>query len=414
MNASIRHLLFAGLLLAPLAVGCAKSTDVIGNPQAPYPPPHPPQIGDILHIPTGYYVTETQMLDAVGDARIVYVGETHDNMASHRVQLNVLESMFERYPGKVALGLEMFTPQQQDILDRWVAGDLSEKDLLKKSGWFEQWRMDFDFYRDILIYARDHDIPVLGLNVEKSLRQKVGMEGLEGLSEEQRQEIPELDMSDPYQRAVTEAIFKGHRSGGAMFEGFLRVQTLWDEAMAANIANYLSNPEHEDHRMVVMAGGNHVRHGYGIPRRVFRRLPTSYAMVGSRELEVSEERLMDVDLPHLPMEPYDYVVFTAYEDLDTEKAQLGVRFEAIDKGIEVLAVVPESAAEEAGLQEGDILLSLNGAALEDSFDLIYEIGRHQPGDEVSLTYRRGEEQISTDVVLKKRRHGMKKEHGKKE
>ncbi|NIQ97418.1 MAG: PDZ domain-containing protein [Desulfuromonadales bacterium] len=419
MTARFRYLLLTGLLLLPLVGGCAQSTAVIGNPQAPYDPPKPPEVGDIFHIPTGYYVSEEQMLAAVDDARIVYVGETHDNPAAHRVQLTILEAMAESHPGKVALGLEMFTPAQQEVLDRWVAGELSEKDFLKESEWFMNWTMDFGLYRDILVFARDRGIPVVGLNVEKSLKRKVGMQGLEALTEEERQRVPELDMGDPYQKAMTKAIFKGHDAGDAMLESFLRVQTLWDESMAANIADFLSQAEHEGYRMVVMAGGNHVRFGYGIPRRVFRRLPTSYVLVGSKELKVAEDRrkkdrVMDVDLPHLPMQPYDYVVFTEYEELESDKAQLGVQFEANDEGIVVLAVVPESAAAEAGIEKGDVLIAIDQEPLEDSFDLIYEIGRHQPGDEVTISFSRGGEKMSAKVVLKERHHGMKtKKHGKK-
>ncbi|MFO7982009.1 MAG: ChaN family lipoprotein [Desulfuromonadales bacterium] len=416
MTSSFRNLLHAGLILLPLAAGCSANTAAIGDPQSPYPPPKPPQVGDILHIPTGYYVDESEMLDAIGDSRIVYVGETHDNPAAHRLELTVLRGVSDRHPGKVALGMEMFTPSQQDALDRWVAGELSEKEFLKESGWYQQWNMDFALFRDILVFARDHDIPILGLNADKDMVRKVGRQGVEALSEEERRKVPELDMDDPYHRAMTEAIFGDHDSGGNMLESFLRVQTLWDETMAASIADYLSGEDRKDHHMVVMAGGNHVRFGYGIPRRVFRRLPTSYALVGSREIDIPEDkkdRMMNVDPPPLPMEPYDYLVYTEYEELETNKAQLGVRFEEIEDGIEVLAIVPESAAAEAGLKAGDILLSIEGTRLEDSFDLIYEIGQRQPGDEVMVEYLRDDEKKEITLTLQEPRHGMKEKHGSK-
>ena len=71
------------------------------------------------------------MLAAASDARIVYVGETHDNPASHRQELAVLQALDRRYPGGAALGMEMFTPAQQEVLDRWSAGELTEKEFLK-------------------------------------------------------------------------------------------------------------------------------------------------------------------------------------------------------------------------------------------------------------------------------------------
>lgn len=81
---------------------------LMGDPQNPYPLPFPPQIGAIVHLPTGTVVSPAQMLAVAGDARIVYLGETHDNPASHRLELQVLQTLAELHPGRQALGMEMF------------------------------------------------------------------------------------------------------------------------------------------------------------------------------------------------------------------------------------------------------------------------------------------------------------------
>lgn len=387
----------------------------LGDPRQPYPLATPPEVGDVIHLPTGISVSEEQMLRAATDARIAYVGETHDNPAAHRLQLSVLKAMADRYPGKVSLGMEMFTPSQQQVLDRWVTGDLTEKQFLKQSRWYETWRADFDLYRDILVFARERSIPVLGINAEKGLVKAVGTKPPEELTDEQRAQLPEMDLSDPYQRAVTEAIYGGHDEGNSHLEGFLRVQTLWDETMAQNVAAHLQAPGNEEQRMVVLAGGNHVRYGYGIPRRVFRRLPASYLLIGSKEIVIPEdkkERQMDVQLPTLPILPYQYVMFTEYEDLGKKQAQIGVQFEATEGGLKVLKVVPESAAKEVGLQEDDILTRFDGEELADSFDLIYAIKQRQPGDRVQLTLLREGEEMQMEATLKEKKAGG--HHAKKE
>ena len=61
------------------------------------------------------------MTAAITDARIIYVGETHDNPASHRQELQVLKAVAERYPGQVSLGMEMFNAGHQDV-SRQVGG----------------------------------------------------------------------------------------------------------------------------------------------------------------------------------------------------------------------------------------------------------------------------------------------------
>jgi len=387
----LRFRLLLLTLVLPLAACAPAKTKMTGNPEAPYPPPRPPVVGDILHIPSGYYVNEAQMLSVATDSRIVYVGETHDNPASHRLELTLLQAMADRYPGGVALGMEMFTPAQQEALDRWVSGELSEKEFLKESRWQELWQMDFEYYRALLDFARERHLPVIGLNAEKSLVKALARKEVAELGDEERRDLPELDLTDPYQGALVSAIYGGHDQGNSHLDGFLRVQTLWDETMAENIARYLESPQGESRRLVVVAGGNHIRYGFGIPRRVFRRLPASYALVGSKELVISkekEDRLMDVDIPSFPMPPYDFLVFTEYENLDRPGVKLGVLLEEADGQVKVKAILPGSDAEAAGLQAGDILVSFDGVPLTDNFDLIYEVKRKRPGDRGVLQFER--------------------------
>lgn len=375
----------------------------IGNPEIPYPPQRPPQIGDILHMPTGTLVSPEQMLANLSDSRVVFVGETHDNPAAHRLQEQVLEAMLKRYPGRVSLGMEMFNIEQQPVLDLWSSGQLDEKDFLKQVRWFDNWTMDFAYYRALLLLAREHRVAVVALNAPKDLVRAVGMQPIEQLDEEQRARIPELDLAEPYQRAMTEAIYAGHSSSPNMIDGFHRVQTLWDEMMAANIVRELATRGPEQ-RMLVVAGGNHIRYGFGIPRRVYRRLPVSYSLVGVREIEIAEDkqdRLMNVEMPTFPMVAYDYLCFVSYETLPGEKVKLGVRFKTEESQVIVEEVVPGSAAAQAGVLKGDILLRLGDSPLQESFDLVYAIGQYQAGDQSELTLQRDGQEMQLPVTFVK-------------
>lgn len=392
---------FIYCLLYFTLTACTMSQHPIGNPEAPYSPPEQPMVSDIYHLPTGIKVSAEQMQAAVADVRIVYVGETHDNPASHRLELQLLEAMAKRHPGTLSLGLEMFNTSQQEALDQWVAGDLTEKAFLKKSAWHSNWRMDYAYYREILAFARDNQIPVIGLNATREMVKAVGRAPLESLEEELRRQLPEFDMHDPYQTAMIKAIYADHSQGDKMLEGFARIQTLWDETMAENIARSLKQAGPEQ-RMVVMAGGNHVRYGFGIPRRVFRRLPTSYLLVGSHELVVPEEKrdkLMNVELPRFPMPPYDYLVYTEYESLPGEQVKLGVSMKEEDGKVIVEAVVPDSTADKAGVLAGDVLVTIDEVAIEDSFDLIYEVGQRVSGDQAILVIERSGETLKLTIAF---------------
>lgn len=411
MNIRINLLPLICTLTLLTLTACTMTQQPIGNPETPYPI-EKPAVGDIYHLPTGTKVTAEQMQAAITDVRIVYVGETHDNPAAHRLELDVLKAMAERYPGQLSLGMEMFNTDQQEVLDQWTAGELREKEFLKNSAWFKNWRMDYAYYRDILNYAREQHIPVIGLKATKEIDSKVRSSTFEGLDEEDRAQLPEIDQEDPYQKAMAEAIFAGHSSGKAMLDGFLRIQTLWDETMAESIVRVMQEKGPE-HRMVVMAGGNHVRYGFGIPRRVYRRLPTSYMLVGSHEVVIPKEqqgKLMDVEMPRFPMPAYDYLVYTEYESLPGDRVKLGVRMKEEDGKVVVEAVVPNSTADQAGVLAGDVIISLGDTVIEDSFDLVYEVKQRVSGDQAALVVERGSEQIKLDVTFtplpKTDGHGM--------
>lgn len=66
------------------------------------------------------------------------------------------------------------------------------------------------------------------------------------------------------------------------------------------------------------------------------------------------------------------------------------------------AIVADSAAEKAGLKEGDIILELQGEKLTLENTLATVIQEYSPGDEVAITVLRGGEKLSIQVTLDKR------------
>ncbi|MEN8258856.1 MAG: ChaN family lipoprotein [Thermodesulfobacteriota bacterium] len=407
MNFRILASLFCLVILS----GCAGKAQ--WNAEMPYEPNAKAKVGDILHMSTGHYISEAQMLANATVNPLVYVGELHDNPASHRLQLEVLRAMAKRHPGKLSLGMEMFTTKQQDVLDRWVAGKLSEKEFLRQSRWFtEGWSFDFGYYRAILEFCRDNRIPVVGLNVDKELGKKVSMTPLEELPPEVRAQLPEMDMSDPYQRAMIEAMVADHASSGKMVESFHRRQTLWDETMAQSVADYLhTNPGMS---MMVIAGGWHVEYGFGIPRRVFRRLPLAYTIIGSRTIKIAEGKdpqLMNVTMPQFPMPEADYMVYQEYELLEKKGVRLGVLLDdkGDERGVLVAGVMPGSVAEAAGINKGERIISFDGVSVEDNFDIIYAVKNKSPGDtgHFVIAGEDGERNVEVTFVAHKRKH-----HGK--
>jgi uncharacterized iron-regulated protein len=275
------------------------------SPSAPYRDPAALAAGEIVHAATGRLLTEAELLDHLAHARVVYVGETHDSVEDHRVQLAVLRGLSDRVGGKLALGLEMLKRPYQAQADAFVRGEADEAAF--REVWTESWG-HWELYAQLLRFAREKGIRLLALGAESRLTEAVRRHGVTGLPPEVAGRLPEMDLHDPHHRAYLRAVFAGHGQGVAHFDPFYRVQVLWDETMAETAARFLEGAG-GDVRLVVLAGAGHVRFGFGVPRRLFRRLPVPYAVLLPVHVEVAEAKRahrMDVSPPALPLPAGDF------------------------------------------------------------------------------------------------------------
>jgi uncharacterized iron-regulated protein len=364
----------------------------------PYPFWTNPEPEDIYHIPTGLKLSFDGMMDMIADSRLVFVGEAHKNIHAHRVQLEIIREMQRRFPGRIAIGMEMFRLPQQGALDRWTRGELSEVQFLKAARWYENWHSDFGYYREILLFARDHGIDVVALNPPRDMQRRVGMSHGEKMPAEFEGSLPETDSSDPYQRKVIKAIFGGHEGGKNMFDPFLNIQLFWEETMASRIVEYLGSEDGEGKKMVLLTGGMHVEYGFGVPKKVVRRRPMPYSIVLSSATHIPEEKreevLMDVDIPDIPLLSGDFLWMVPYEDLEDDQVRLGIMMTTKDGPVAVEKVMEGSAAEAAGIRAGDELISLDGLVVEEMSDVIIVVRSKNPGEEIRVVLRRGGEELT--------------------
>ncbi|MEQ9482890.1 ChaN family lipoprotein [Coleofasciculus sp. F4-SAH-05] len=216
------------------------------------------------------------ILQELVKADVVYLGEIHSNPDDHKAQLEILQALYQENP-KIVLAMEMFQRPYQDILDQYLAGHLTETQLIEQTDYEQRWGFPWDYYAPLLQFAQTHQLPVLALNAPTEISRKVARNGLESLTSDELQQIPPLDeirTDNADYRQMVEAVYNQHQQAGHGnsdgFERFFSVQVLWDETMADGIADFLTaNP---DYQVVVIAGRGHIVYGYGIPSRVARRL----------------------------------------------------------------------------------------------------------------------------------------------
>jgi uncharacterized iron-regulated protein len=392
------------LLGAPLAASQAAEVPPgaaeVGS-DLPYPPPQSPQPDEIAHVPTGLRVSFDGMMEMVSGARLVFVGETHDNFQAHRVQLEIIRDLERRFPGRVAIGMEMFRQPQQETLDRWSRGRLTELEFLQATQWQKSWGVDFRHYRAILDFARDRHIDLIALNPSADLQDEVRRRGLDSLPDEVRSQLPEIGDPDPYEHAVMKAIYGAHLPTEGAFEAFFRVQLLWEESMAERVVDYLHSERGQGKIIVVLAGAGHVEYGFGVPKKVLRRLPLPYAIIAPTEIEIPPEKQMPgVELPAIPLLPSDFVWWIRYEDLAADTPRLGVGIDDSNGALAVQSVAGGSPAERAGLRVGDEITAFAGHAVPDVTSLVYWVGQQEKGTSAIVTIRRAGAPLDVQVEFR--------------
>lgn len=85
-----------------------------------------------------------------------------------------------------------------------------------------------------------------------------------------------------------------------------------------------------------------------------------------------------------------------------ERAILGIQgtnAEGERPGALVISVQPGSGADEAGIESGDVIISIDGVRVTNIGDLVAQVGAHRPGDTVEVELIRDGETMRLEVTL---------------
>ncbi|MGB3405344.1 MAG: ChaN family lipoprotein [Microcoleaceae cyanobacterium] len=237
--------------------------------------------------------TQTEILQQLENANVIYLGETHNDEADHQAQLEIIQALYQKNP-KIAIAFEMFQRPYQTILDQYIAGKITEEQLIEQSEYNQRWGFPWEYYAEIVRFGQQHQLPLLALNTPTEITRKVAKEGLKSLTDEEKQYIPpfeEIKTDDTEYRQMLEEIYKQYHHGGLgnsqAFENFFLAQVLWDETMAEKVAEFVS--ENPDYQVIVLVGEGHIVYDYGIPSRVERRLNTNSLNYHSILFQSSDE-----------------------------------------------------------------------------------------------------------------------------
>lgn len=218
----------------------------------------------VLRVNDGKVITFDEMLEDLKKASIVYVGEVHDIPAHHLNQLEIISALHEA-DRPMAIGLEMFRAENQKALDLWVKGKMPLDQFLPV--YYKNWTMPWPLYRDIFLYAREHELDTLGLNIPDAISKKISEKGFGSLTADEKKQLPpgiSCNVDPTYMEFIRRA-YAGHSHRDKGFVNFCEAQMVWDKSMAWHVAQFVrKNP---DKTVIVLAGIGHAWRR-GIPEQV--------------------------------------------------------------------------------------------------------------------------------------------------
>ncbi len=230
---------------------------------------------------TGKSISWRELSDRLASARVVFMGEQHDDPQSHKVELALFETLHQKAGKKLTFALEMFERDQQAALDDYLAGKTTEAEFGNRAKWWPNYPTD---YRPLIEFAKAKQIPVTASNAPGRIVKRVGKEGatavLSSLPNDDKaliaaqNSVPDLNGGDEYAKRFAGVMGAGGGHGETtmpadMVQRFFEAQCLRDDTMAESVARLTD----AGRTVLHLSGGFHIASGLGTMQRFLWRRP---------------------------------------------------------------------------------------------------------------------------------------------
>lgn len=267
-------------------------------------------VGRVESVSTQRRLEPVALFDALAQARVVVLGEKHDNPDHHALQAQAIDALVAR-GHKPAVVFEMIELGQQAALDGARAKARGDVDAIataldwERSGWPE-WAL----YRPVFERAVRHGLPILAGSLDRAQVMEIARRGTAALEPsfvaEHRLTEPSTDASSD---ALREEMRQAHCSmlPESMLDTMVLVQRARDAMLASQTHAALARAD----SVVLIAGNGHARKDRGVPRYLERAYGVASSVLALLEVQpgVQEVEAVAPDDASGAM-PYDYVWLT--------------------------------------------------------------------------------------------------------
>ncbi|MFP5470904.1 MAG: ChaN family lipoprotein [Bacteroidia bacterium] len=159
----MKHLLFALFLISNIALAQDKPAYVLYNNK-------------------GKKVSYASLIKQANASDLVLFGEFHNNPISHWLQLAVTKDLHKTK--NLILGAEMFEADNQDALNKYLSGEITQKGLDTMARLWNNYKTD---YAPLVNFAKENKLPFVATNIPRkyaSIVNKKGFAALDTLNNE--------------------------------------------------------------------------------------------------------------------------------------------------------------------------------------------------------------------------------------
>ena len=317
LKPALRRMATSLVISAPslMVIGCSTWTDTEKHPLHEV----------VVNGTTGEQLTRKQLLDDIASSEVVYLGEKHDNSHHHRGQQWIIETVIGagRHP---AIGLEVVAAAETSILMEYaapkshkIADDAAEQRLRAALGWTDSDNLSWQRYGPLLKLAREHQLPVFGIDLPLSLRRRISSVGIDGLIGAEARAVPALARPDPEYRTLMMERLKAAHCGHGSDAYLSRLFDNWqarNQMMAETIASMTD--DNSASPVIVIVGAGHTVNNKGVVAQLEKLKPQLKQLnIAFRELTSQSKDSKDHVTPHAN---HDVVWLTEQHGVSLEQA----------------------------------------------------------------------------------------------
>lgn len=221
-----------------------------------------------------------EFIDKIKDYDIVILGEFHDSLEHHLMQLAIIQDLEKQRT--FALAFEMLNTDQQSFIDEAKAKkhDIKKEELEKTIKWQDEWY--YDDYKDLIEYAFYNDFNMIAANLSQKELDKIydgiALEPLKG----------DKSTSNAVKLKIKELINSFHSMSDEASATFVQMQMRKDRSMA-NALLSLNQPS------ILITGMFHASKDIGVPLHIKDLNPDKKVVVIALDKEGMSDTSKEAD-----------------------------------------------------------------------------------------------------------------------